>query len=165
VLDAKLAWSPKESALIQVTEYSLQVGRLQGRDPEYMHLALGDGSLSSHAVDTYADEHRVARRRLEEVVGARLVDTYPEPVEHCGVCAWNDTCIARRRADDHLCFVAGMRRSHRQQLVEAGSGRSRRSPRCRLRRSRAWTRRCSAGSVARRVCRSASGRPGGRIGK
>jgi uncharacterized protein len=30
VLDAKLAWSPKESALIQVTEYSLQVWRNGG---------------------------------------------------------------------------------------------------------------------------------------
>ena len=34
--------------------------------------------------------------------------TYPEPNAHCDLCAWRKPCDARRRADDHLCLVAGI---------------------------------------------------------
>jgi uncharacterized protein len=33
--------------------------------------------------------------------------TYPEPVELCNLCDWFPLCDERRRADDHLSFVAG----------------------------------------------------------
>src|SRR5581483_1215002 len=44
--------------------------------------------------------------------------TYPEPVEHCNVCRWFRECDARRRGDDHLSLVAGIRRLQRRQLAE-----------------------------------------------
>jgi uncharacterized protein len=46
------------------------------------------------------------------------VETYPEPVEHCNVCRWFKECDTRRRQDDHLSLVAGMRTQQREQLVE-----------------------------------------------
>ncbi|HLH66961.1 MAG TPA: hypothetical protein VKV27_14785 [Solirubrobacteraceae bacterium] len=36
--------------------------------------------------------------------------TYPEPVEHCSICDWNERCTAVRRRDDHLSLVANIRR-------------------------------------------------------
>jgi predicted RecB family nuclease len=45
-------------------------------------------------------------------------ETYPDPVEHCRI--WRDVCVARRRADDHLSLVAGMRREVTRRLVETG---------------------------------------------
>jgi uncharacterized protein len=48
----------------------------------------------------------------------KRVATYPEPVEHCNVCRWFKECDARRRADDHLSLVAGIRTQQREQLKE-----------------------------------------------
>ena len=50
------------------------------------------------------------------------VPTYPEPVEHCNVCRWFKECDTRRRADDHLSLVAGIRRQQRDQFEEWGAG-------------------------------------------
>ncbi|HSS34628.1 MAG TPA: TM0106 family RecB-like putative nuclease, partial [Patescibacteria group bacterium] len=46
--------------------------------------------------------------------------TYPDPVDHCRVCGWWLTCVARREADDHLSLVAGMTRTATKRLVSAG---------------------------------------------
>ena len=47
-------------------------------------------------------------------------DTYPDPVDHCRVCTWYPMCIDRRRADDHLSIVAGMRRVDTERLTRPG---------------------------------------------
>ena len=47
---------------------------------------------------------------------------YPEPVEACGVCRWAGRCESRRRADDHLSFIAGIGRGHRTELAAQGHG-------------------------------------------
>ena len=49
-------------------------------------------------------------------------ETYPEPVEHCNVCRWFRECDGRRRADDHLSLVAGIRRQQRDQFEEWNAG-------------------------------------------
>ena len=46
--------------------------------------------------------------------------SYPEPVEHCGICRWDVVCSARRRRDDHLSLVAGIASRTRTELVERG---------------------------------------------
>ena len=51
---------------------------------------------------------------------ALAAEHYPEPVDHCAVCVWEARCAARRRADDHLSFVAGAARAHRQELTAQG---------------------------------------------
>src|SRR3984893_3670959 len=48
------------------------------------------------------------------------ITTYPDPVDHCRICRWIDVCEARRRQDDHLCHVAGMRRDQTRRLNLAG---------------------------------------------
>jgi predicted RecB family nuclease len=54
------------------------------------------------------------------VLDRGLNGTYPDPVEHCGLCRWSNHCDARREADDHLCLVANMRRSQTARLGEVG---------------------------------------------
>ena len=110
VLDAKLARRAKGEALLQLLLYSDLLALAQGIEPELMHLALGgDGSegSASFRVAEYTAYYRAVRRRFEAHV-ASPPDTYPEPVEHCGVCGWKQACAGRRRADDHLSLVAGM---------------------------------------------------------
>ena len=78
-----------------------------------MHLALGAGQLTSLKVGDYAAYERQARRALGGFIDADQghnppTDPYPEPVEHCAICRWDDLCAARRRGDDDLSLVAGI---------------------------------------------------------
>jgi uncharacterized protein len=64
---------------------------------------------------------RLIRERFAAFADGQALDAvYPEPVEHCDVCAWWAKCDRRRRDDDHLSLVAGIGRGHRKLLCEAG---------------------------------------------
>ncbi|MBJ7608150.1 MAG: TM0106 family RecB-like putative nuclease [Candidatus Dormibacteraeota bacterium] len=120
VADAKLARRVRPAALLQMCEYSHQLSRLQGLAPESMHVILGTGLQETHRVADYDAYFRTARARLEAVVDGLPQDTYPTPVDHCDKCSWLDQCKLKRRQDDHLCLVAGMRRDQTRRLVDAG---------------------------------------------
>ena len=113
--DTKLARHTKASALLQICSYIEQLTRIQGRQPEWMHVALGGSArtVDRHRVTDYMAYYRQARRLFEANVAANEpayppTATYPEPVEHCDVCRWSELCTARRRADDDLSLVAGI---------------------------------------------------------
>jgi predicted RecB family nuclease len=120
VSDAKLARSLRVAALLQMCEYSNHVARLQGRWPSRVQAVLGDGRTESFPVQDVAAYHRTVRARLVQAAAGPVPVTYPDPVEHCEVCPWRDACVSRRRADDHLSLVAGLRRDQAQRLEEAG---------------------------------------------
>ena len=119
VLDAKLARSAKGAALLQLLLYSDLLTRVQETEPEWMHLALGGGDgrvEASFRVVEYAAYYRAVRLRFEAHAGTPP-ETYPEPVEHCTICDWKQSCATQRRADDHLSLVAGITRGQRRRLV------------------------------------------------
>jgi uncharacterized protein len=118
VLDAKLAGRAKPRALLQVAFYSLLLAELQGVLPRAAHLVLGDGRRESFPTGRLAAYVRRVLARFD-AANAAPVATYPEPVDHCDVCDWLPRCDARRRADDHLTFVAGITRRQRRALVDA----------------------------------------------
>jgi uncharacterized protein len=120
VVDTKLARSAKAAALLQTSLYSELVAGMQGSPPEWMHLALGDGTRSRFRVSDYRAYLHHAKARLESVTAAAPVKTYPEPVEHCGVCRWNEVCKQRWRDDDSLVLVAGLQRSQARKLEVSG---------------------------------------------
>ena len=122
VLDAKLARGAKGAAVLQLLLYSDLLAPAQGAAPERMHLALGGGDERDHAsfrVVEYSAYYRAVRRGFEAHAEAPP-ETYPEPVEHCGLCEWKQSCAERRRADDHLSLVAGITRGQRARLAERG---------------------------------------------
>ncbi|MDQ3127291.1 MAG: TM0106 family RecB-like putative nuclease [Chloroflexota bacterium] len=124
VADTKLARSVKGSALLQVCVYSDRLERVQGRRPARIHVVTGDSATHTLRLEDFAAFYRAVRGRFEDrVFGAVRHDppaTYPDPVDHCRVCAWFPSCMARRRADDHPSIVAGMTRAATQRLQEAG---------------------------------------------
>ncbi|MET0412066.1 MAG: TM0106 family RecB-like putative nuclease, partial [Polyangiaceae bacterium] len=67
-------------------------------------------------------DYRLVRRRVEQF-HAGPGSSYPEPIEHCGVCPWWKRCDERRRADDHLSLVAGITRRQRDRLAAQGVAR------------------------------------------
>src|SRR5882724_2400752 len=69
-----------------------------------------------YRVAEYAAYYRYVKERLEAACANGVAETYPEPCTHCDVCRWFRECEARRRGDDHLSLVAGIRRQQRDQL-------------------------------------------------
>ncbi len=125
VVDAKLARTAKARAVAQTAFYSHLLAALQGVRPRWMHLALGRGELVALKVGDYAAYERQARRALGTFVAADPghnppTDPYPEPVEHCVICRWDDLCKDRRRRDDDLSLVAGITKDQRRTLKTAG---------------------------------------------
>lgn len=99
------------------------------------HLAAGNGSTGAPARDTrfkihtyrfadFAAYFRLVRGQLTDIIASgydAIRDAhYPEPVEQCEVCRWWLRCNAQRRKDDHLSFIAGITRLHRQELTMQG---------------------------------------------
>ena len=121
VVDAKLARTAKARAVLQTAFYSRLLAELQGTEPRWMHLALGNGEFVPFKVRDFAAYERQTRRRLEEILAAGPpAGLYPEPVEHCAICRWSERCADRRRADDDLSLVAGMTKGQRRALKGAG---------------------------------------------
>ncbi|MFL5686498.1 MAG: TM0106 family RecB-like putative nuclease [Chloroflexota bacterium] len=128
VADTKLARHVKASAVLQICSYIDQLERIQGVRPEWLHVALGGSARTVERlrVDDYMAYYRAAKERfLRAVTDGRAVafpptGTYPEPVDHCGVCRWAAECSAQRRADDHLSLVAGISGRQRRALGERG---------------------------------------------
>ena len=121
VVDAKLARSAKARAVVQSAFYSHLLAGVQGIEPRWMHLALGNGEFASFKVNDYAAYERQTRRLLEAAIEADpAAEVYPEPVEHCAVCRWRDMCRDRRRTDDDLSLVAGMTTGQRRALKGDG---------------------------------------------
>src|SRR6202521_4412430 len=126
VADAKLARKAKAAAVLQCCVYAEQLAAIQGLDPEHITLILGDGSEEELRLKDYGAYYRSVKRQFEQVVfpspsvGGQGGGTYPDPVDHCRICRWTDVCEDRRREDDHLCLVAGMRRDQTRRLNLAG---------------------------------------------
>jgi predicted RecB family nuclease len=120
VLDTKLARGLKPPVVHQLSLYNRLIGQIQGVEAPHAHVVLGDGSREPIDLRRYVALHRHVAARIEQVVGEPSRLTYPEPVEHCAICAFADECHARRVSDDHLSLVAGARRDQRERLVEIG---------------------------------------------
>jgi uncharacterized protein len=109
--DTKLSRETRAGAILQLCVYADLLAHAQGRAPEYMHIVAPwtDFKPRHYRFNDYGAFFRRVRKALAEFVAAGTPPaTYPDPVEHCDVCRWRDTCDKRRRADDHLCLVEGI---------------------------------------------------------
>jgi len=121
VTDTKLARETKATTILQLSLYSQLLKEAQGIEPEFLCVvtpsAGGGFKEEKYRVAEYTAYYRYVRNRLVKSVAERAErETYPEPVEHCNVCRWFKECDRRRRADDHLSLVAGIRRQQRDQF-------------------------------------------------
>jgi len=127
VTDAKLATETRAGTVLQLCVYSELVAAIQGAKPELAHVVAPhhDFKPEPYRLADYEAYYRLVKRRLEAALDARTaqkpspapaIATYPEPVQHCEVCAWWARCDAQRRTDDHLCFVAGISKTQIKEL-------------------------------------------------
>jgi predicted RecB family nuclease len=121
VVDTKLAKETKATTILQLSLYSELLKTVQGTMPELLWVVPPGPAFvgEKYRVSEYAAYYRYVRKRLLKAVGEEgSRKTYPEPVEHCNICRWFKHCDARRRTDDHLSLVAGIRRQQRDQFAE-----------------------------------------------
>jgi predicted RecB family nuclease len=117
-VDAKLATETRAGTILQLCVYSTLIERLQGARPESAHVVAPHHRFEpeSYRLDDFRAYYRLVAGRLEAALAVRSAVTYPEPAQHCDVCNWWSECNARRRGDDHLCFVAGISRLQIKEL-------------------------------------------------
>jgi len=128
VADTKLARRVKGGALLQMCVYSDLVAAIQGVMPTQMHVVLGGSGYEadSHRLDDYLAYYRSVKGRFLEAVAAGdpvfPLPQAPEPVRHCGVCRWQETCDGWRKDADHLSQVASLRTDQARRLRAGGIG-------------------------------------------
>ena len=124
VVDTKLARDTRAGTILQLCVYSFLLERLQGVLPEYMHVVIpGDRfERQSYRLEDYSAYFRLLKRGIGDFVAGPAA-TYPELVSHCDLCAWWSECEARRRGDDHLCYVAGISHTQMKSLRQMGVNR------------------------------------------
>jgi len=123
VIDTKLARETKGGTVLQLCLYSELLAEMQGGEPEcaYVIVPWSDFAEQPYRLADYRAYFRKTKASAEAATSdAVVVDTYPEPTEHCDVCRWQETCENRRRTDDHLSFVAGIARSQITELKDHG---------------------------------------------
>lgn len=122
VIDTKLARETRAGTVLQLCLYAALLETAQGLRPIHSHVVVpwSDYVLQTYRMDDYAAYYRRVRRALEDAVRPPISEIYPEPKEHCEVCRWQERCDARRRADDHLSFVAGITKGQIEELRQHG---------------------------------------------
>jgi uncharacterized protein len=114
-LDTKLARHAKPAYVLQLCFYSERLGALQGVEPEWIHVLLGNQEMESFRPREFAAYQRRVAQRLEDFVSAPP-ETEPFPVDRCGICEFLPRCDAHWDAVDHLCRVAGIQRRQIERL-------------------------------------------------
>lgn len=130
VQDSKLARKARVTALMQLAAYADQLDRLGIPRSDEVDLILGDGTLSTHAVDDLLPLFQVRRARLRALIADRRVadgatgtplawgdDRGDLQIVACGRCA---TCEEQVLAHRDLLMVARMRPVQRARLRAAG---------------------------------------------
>lgn len=118
VQDTKLSKNTRAGTVLQLSLYSEIVGKIQRFEPEHMHV-IKPGDPFEYEVFRFSDfkaYYRLTKNSLVNVMENRPADTYPEPVQHCGICRWWKECDQQRHDDDHLSLIANIRSMHMGEL-------------------------------------------------
>ena len=118
--DTKLARSAKPAAVLQLVFYSQEIGRIQGRLPERLHVVPGTGVVETYRPGDFDAFFRTAQRRLAAHLESPPAELYPWPCDHCSRCDFIPVCAERWKDDDHLTLVASIRRDQVERLNRAG---------------------------------------------
>nr|WP_323782621.1 TM0106 family RecB-like putative nuclease [Amylibacter sp.] len=125
IIDTKLARETKGGTVLQLCLYADLLDNAQGRPPEKVFVVApwSDYQPQEFRFADYAAYFRRVKAAAENAL--ELPDDqveYPDPKSHCDVCRWEQQCEKRRRADDHLCLVAGISKNQISELQANGFG-------------------------------------------
>jgi uncharacterized protein len=121
--DTKLARIAKVNAVLQLCSYAEQLTKLQGTEPEFIHVVTGsakEGKVTIRLSEVSAYFRHVKKNLQQAVIDKFEGPSEPVPVENCNMCRWNKDCAQWWRERDHLSYVAGLLNGHRETLVSHG---------------------------------------------
>lgn len=123
VADTKLACETAAGTILQLSVYSELLRGVQDIPPEHFYVVTPDPEcpVRSYRTTDFAAYVRLILGQMEAAVeghdyNALAAASYPEPVDHCEVCAWSAACSAKRHTDDDLSIVAGITALQRREL-------------------------------------------------
>jgi len=119
VVDTKLKRVPSPRHIIQLVIYSDLLGYVQGLQPEYGHLQLGQGDRSTHRMAECSDYVQGLRERLTKFVD-NPDHTVPRRCSDCNICRWRERCNQQWSDEDSLYLVAGIRGQQVIRLEKSG---------------------------------------------
>lgn len=119
VADTKLKRRAHPKHVLQLVLYSDLLAEIQGVQPRFAHLELGDGKRATLPLSQYADYARAARTRLEDFLDNPF-QTRPAPAADCGLCRWAIHCEGVWEAEDSLFNVANISRVQVKKLEAVG---------------------------------------------
>ena len=106
--------------MLQLAFYGELLAKLQGLEPQSMHVVLGNKKQVTYAHSEYSRYLRRLLGRFRAALGRKPETTYPNPCERCATCGWRERCEKKREADDSLFLVSSIRTSQVQKLEKAG---------------------------------------------
>jgi uncharacterized protein len=117
VQDTKLSVNTRTSAIIQLCFYTELLSTIQDAEPKQFSIVTPGSpfKIEDYPFSAFKAYYSVIKKNFKAAVESDLL-TYPDPVEHCHICNWWQICNERRRKDDHLSFVAGLRKTQIQEL-------------------------------------------------
>jgi predicted RecB family nuclease len=119
VTDTKLKRTPSPKHVLQLVLYSDLLTTIQGVQPGFAHIQLGDGRRHTIRLKEFSSYARAARKRLQAFV-KDPTPTRPIPCSDCGLCRWGDHCADTWRGEDSLFEVANISRVQVTKLENAG---------------------------------------------
>lgn len=123
IIDTKLARDTKGGTVLQLCLYADLLEAMQGTAPEWVYVVSpwSDFEPQQFRYSDYAAYYRRVKAAAEAAASHDTSsDTYPDPTAHCDICRWQQSCDDKRRADDHLCLVAGITKNQISELEANG---------------------------------------------
>lgn len=111
VHDTKLSQNTRASTILQLCLYTELLTHVQGFAPENMYVVHPGTEFprERYRFAEFRAYYQTVKKNFQQVIGAPAGNTYPDPTEQCSICRWWQVCEKKRRADDHLSLVAGIR--------------------------------------------------------
>ena len=122
VQDTKLSRSTRTTTIIQLCFYTELLERTQAAMPKAFQVVMpGDNDLAPFTIEGYCltdfrAYYAFVKNRFRELMDDAPPATYPDEVDHCSICNWWTICDHKRRQEDHLSLVAGIRKAQIEEL-------------------------------------------------
>lgn len=117
VQDTKLSINTRTSTIIQLCFYTELLSLIQVEEPKTFSVVMPGQPfrIDDYSFNDFKAYYNVIKKNFKTAVESGE-PTYPDRITHCNICNWWEVCNDRRRRDDHLSFVAGLRKSQIQEL-------------------------------------------------
>ena len=119
VQDTKLSLYTRAATVLQLCVYTDLLTHLQGSKPGRMYVVVpgDDFPTETYLFSDFQAYYRLIKENFKQVMASPPAEVYPDPVLQCAICRWWKRCDSRRHTDDHLSLIAGIRSSHRSELI------------------------------------------------